>query len=216
MKSKTNIYILKVYIYTVKVYNMLTKNEGRVMREILTSFGRDYSINELARICKIAPNGAFKILKKFEKEGVLKEKKIANISSFHINFDNIKTKSLLELSLIQESVGRVKYRTQDLTPLKKITQIAVIFGSYITEKEKPSDLDLLFILSQKDFKEYKKISNKIYSVMPIKVQDVLQTMEDFKDNIRKNDIIIVEALKKGFILWGHEKIIEVLKDESKR
>jgi len=52
------------------------------------------SINQIARKCKIAPNGTLKILKKFEREGILKFKKIANI----------------------------KYRFGDLRDLKSITK----------------------------------------------------------------------------------------------
>ena len=45
---------------------MLTKNEKRVLRLLLTAFDKQYSINNVAKECGLVPNGAYKILKKFE------------------------------------------------------------------------------------------------------------------------------------------------------
>ena len=70
---------------------MLTKNEKKVLRLLLTAFDRQYSINNIAKECGLVPNGAYKILKKFEEEGILKAKHIANIKSYSINFDDEKT-----------------------------------------------------------------------------------------------------------------------------
>ena len=43
---------------------MMTANEKHVLKMLFTAF-EDYSINEIARKCNLAPNGALKILKKF-------------------------------------------------------------------------------------------------------------------------------------------------------
>jgi predicted AAA+ superfamily ATPase len=75
---------------------MVTKNESKVLRMILMAFGEEYSINYISRECNLAPNGALKILKKFEKSGVLKVKKVANISSYKI-LRIIKPKAYLNL-----------------------------------------------------------------------------------------------------------------------
>jgi len=191
---------------------MLTKNEKKVIRILLFSFGEEYSINEIARKCNLAPNGALKILRKFAKEGIIILKKIANISTYTINFNNSQTKSILELSLIQEGNNRVKNRFEDLYSLQEITEAGIIFGSYTTEKQNPEDIDLLFVLKKDNFRKYKEETKKIFPIMPVKVHDVLQTKEDLKANIFKKDKVIIEILRKGVILWGHEKIIEVIKN----
>ena len=196
--------------------NMLTKNEKKVIRILLFSFGEEYSINEIARKCNLAPNGALKILRKFAEEGIITLKKIANINSHTINFNNPKTKSILELSLMQEENNRIKHRAEDLQSLQELTEACIIFGSYITEKENPEDIDLLFILNKEKFRKYKEEIKKISSTMPVKVHDVLQTKEDLEKNISKKDKVIIEILRKGFILWGHRKIIEAIKNGYSR
>ena len=49
---------------------MITKNEKKVLRMLFAELGKDNSINQIAKACNLAPNGAFKILRKFEKEGM--------------------------------------------------------------------------------------------------------------------------------------------------
>ena len=191
---------------------MLTKNEKKVIKTLLFSFWEEYSINEIARRCSLAPNGALKILKKFAEEGIITLKKIGNISSYTLDFTNPKTRSMLELSLIEDANTKVKNRIEDLRELQKITEAAIIFGSYITEKESPEDMDLFFVLNKENFKKYKGESKKIYPSMPLKVHEVLQTPEDLEKNISKKDKVIMEILRKGFILWGQNRIIGAIKN----
>jgi len=195
---------------------MPSENEKKVLKLLLMKFDDEYSINEIARICNLAPNGALKILKKFEKEGVLIPKKIANIKSHSLNFNNAKTKNILELSLINEPEGRLKFRKEDLEPIKKITTACIVFGSYIDIKKEPNDIDVLFIIDKSKFKEYKKKVAEIFKTIPIPVHDVIQTKTDFKENIHKKDKVIINALKHGIIFWGHKEIIEFIENEYKR
>ena len=195
---------------------MLTENGKKVLKLLLMKFDDEYSVNEIARICSLAPNGALKILKKFEKEGILKKKKIANIISYSINFNNEKTKNILELSLISELKGRLKFRKEDLEPIKKTTIFCIVFGSYTDIKKEPNDIDVLFVIDKSKFKEYKKKTLEIFKTIPVKVHDVIQTKIDFQENIHKKNKVIINALKSGVIFWGYKKIIEFIEDEYKR
>ncbi len=195
---------------------MPTFNEKNVLRTLLTAFKEDYSINEIARKCNLSPNGALKILKKFEIEGILISRKIANIKSYSINFENEKTRNILELSLMDELRGRLKFRSEDLELLKKITISCIIFGSYADLKKEPKDMDVLLIIDKSKFKEYRKNSSEIFKTIPIKVHDVIQTERDFIENIYKKDKVIINILRQGIILWGHRKIIEFIENEYRK
>lgn len=192
---------------------MITEKEKIIIKKILYRLGDTDSINSLAKKCKISPNGTIKILKKFEKEGILKMKKIVNISSYSLDFNNPKTESICKLAIIEEPSDKIKPRTEDLKNLKNITEIGIIFGSYLTPKQNPNDLDIFFLLKDKNFKKYKEEIKKIYPAMPLKVQDVLQTEKDLIKNIQEKNSVIKEILQKGFIMWGHEKLISILKNE---
>lgn len=195
---------------------MLTNNEKKVLRLILTAFDRDYSINNVAKECNLAPNGAYKILKKFEKERILKVKNIANIKSYRIDFDNEKTDSIIDLTLVPKLEVRIKYRLEDFKGLKEITKACILFGSYINLKKEPKDLDVLFALDKNKFREYKKRLAHVKDIVPVKIHDILQTEQDLKNNILNKDKVILQILMTGIILWGRKTIIKVIKNVYKR
>ncbi len=195
---------------------MLTDNEKKVLRLLAIAFDKDYSINNIAKECGLSPNGALKILKKFKEEGILKAKKIANIISYRLDFENEKTDNILELALTSKLEGRIKYRSEDLKELKDIIKSCILFGSYISLKKEPKDLDVLFILDKANFKEYKKRLADIKDIMPIKIQDILQTEEDLKKNILRKDKVVLDILRKGIVLWGQKTAIKVIKSVYQR
>lgn len=190
---------------------MLTIKEKKVLRMILTSFSDDYSINNIAKQCGLSPNGAYKLLTKFEKEGILSHKNISNLKSFKINFHNQKTSSVLELALIPDLNKRIQHRLEDLKNLRKSTKCCIFFGSYLSKRE-PDDLDILFVLDRSCYKEYSSEIKKAKEIIPIKVHDVVQTVEDIKKNIINKDEIIMNILRTGTIVWGQNTIIQVIRD----
>lgn len=193
---------------------ILTAKERRVLRFLATTM-QDFSINDLARACKLAPSGAHKVLKKLEKEGVVKAKSIANIVSYKLDFQGDSTESVLHMAFVPgELEGRVKLRAQDLRPLKESTQVCIIFGSYITAKRNPSDLDLLLVLEKTNFEAYKQALAKVKDVTPIKIQDVMQITEDLVQNLKKGDPVITGALRTGVVLWGFDVLVQVIKNVS--
>lgn len=203
-----------VYNYTLKVDNMLTDNEKKILRFIMSNFNVDYSINNIAKECSLTPNGAFKILKKFEKEGILEVRKIANIKAYSINFDNEKTKNILELSFMDLLEGRLKHRFEDLKELKNVTKACIMFGSYIKSKKEPNDIDLFFLLDKINYKKFSKYLDEVMDIVPAKIHDVIQTEEDMISNIKKNDKIVIEAIRNGKVLWGYDKLVRIIKDRK--
>ena len=202
--------------YTLKVrWIVLTKNQKKVLRLLAVSYSKDYSINDVARRVSVAPNGAYKILRKFQKEGILIIKEIANIKSYRLYFENENTVRLLELAFSDGMDGRLKLRAQDVQRLKPVTEACVIFGSYTTNKPKPSDLDVLFVMEKQKFEQYKKELAKVQDITPIKIQDVVQTSADLLQNLKKNDPIITEALRNGVVLWGINIVVRVIKNSYK-
>lgn len=191
---------------------ILTTKEKRVLRFLAISM-QDLSINDLAKACNLAPSGAHKVLKKLEKEGVVKAKNIANIISYKLDFKGDNTESVLHIAFVpSELEGRIKLRSQDLRPLKETTHVCILFGSYITTKEKPGDLDVLFVLEKTNFEAYKQALSKAKDLIPIKIQDVIQATEDLEQNLKKGDPVIVSILRNGIVLWGFDVLVQVIKN----
>ncbi|MBU0930315.1 MAG: winged helix-turn-helix domain-containing protein [Nanoarchaeota archaeon] len=207
------LYILMVYNYTLKVYIMLTDNEKKVLKFLMIS-SNHYSINDIAKNCRLAPNGAYKILKKLENTGIIYFEEIGRIKAYRINFENPLTKNYLEIALTDDRIkeSKIKIRIQDFRELKSLCKAAVIFGSYITEKKNPNDIDVLFIMDADNYKEYNAKLEDIRNIIPYKIHDVIQTQKDFIKNLKKQDKIIIEAVKNGLVLWGHAFIVNSIEN----
>ena len=216
------IYIALLYVYTrlmyrLKIHTMITDNEKKILKFLLAHFNSDYSINEIAKKCNLAPNGAYEILKKFEEKEILLPKKIANSKSYKINFENRETNKLLELALLPDyRKSKIKYRYNDLIHLEDITLLCILFGSYVTKKEKPNDIDILFVIKKGDYKKYSETLEKAKLILPLKLHDVIQTKEDITKNIKKEEKLIIDAIYGGIVLWGHEFLIGVIKNAIKK
>jgi DNA-binding Lrp family transcriptional regulator len=190
---------------------VLTANEKRVLRFLAVS--RNHSMNDVGKACGVTSGGVSKMLSKFEKEGIVQATPVANIKTYKINFENEKTESVLTLAFLPHALsGRMQARAEDLKPLKRIAKACVVFGSYPTPKENPGDMDILFVLDQKKYAEYKKSLAQVRELVPVKIQDVVQTSEDLKENLKKADPIVVVALKSGVVLWGVDTVIKVIKN----
>ncbi len=198
------------------MYMILTLNEKRVLRFLATSPNRDYSINGIAKACGITPNGAHRLLNKFHMLGILEPEHIANIKSYKLDFSEEKkekTMRILELAFTIDILeGRIKPRKLDLASLKDRTEACILFGSYITTKQKPNDLDILFVLKQKDFVEFKRGLAKAQDIIPLKIHEVIQTEDDLRQNLKKGDPLVIEALRNGIVLWGEDILVKVVKD----
>ena len=196
---------------------MITINEKKILMFLLINFNKDYSINEISRNCNLAPNGAYEILRKFEEKEILSAKKIANLKSYKINFDSKEANKLLELILIPDyKESRINYRHSDLKPLERIAKLCIIFGYYITKKEKPNDIDILFAIRKSDYKSYNQVLEKVRKIIPFKIHDVIQTKEDLIKNIKRGDKTIIKIMSEGVILLGHDFLIGVIKNVTKK
>jgi hypothetical protein len=91
-----------VFVYSLLVYNLFTNNEKKVLRYLLVNSSTQFSMNQIAKGCKLSPNGGLKILKKFEGEGVCSYTKVGNVKSYHLNFESRKTVLALQLALLDD------------------------------------------------------------------------------------------------------------------
>lgn len=195
---------------------VLTTNEKKVLRFLAASVGKTQSMNEVGKGCGVTSGGAFKILTKLEKEGVVRATPIANLKSYRLDFHGENTESVLHIAFVPEKLeGRIKLRAQDLRPLKSCTRICAIFGSYTTTKPNPNDLDIMFVLEKKEFSAYKHALKQAKDIIPIKIQDMIQTTEDLEENLKKGDPVISEIVSRGIVLWGFDALVKVIKNASK-
>ena len=57
---------------------------------------------------------------------------------------------------------------------------------------------------------------KVQDITPVKIHDIVQTINDLQQNLKKSDTIVTEALHKGIALWGFEIIVQAIKNATEQ
>ena len=80
----------------------------------------------------------------------------------------------------------------------------------MTKHEKANDIDVLFAVEQKNFNKLKEEIGNINNLNDKKIHPLFQSMDDIIENIKKEDKVILNAIK-GVVVFGEEKLLEVMK-----
>ncbi len=192
---------------------VFTKNEQKLIAYLWKNWTEQLSINELAKRLGLTPRGAHVILKKFEKNDLVKKKKIANAAIYQLNYSDEKNKHLVEYALKSEPSPNpyVTVLEKDLQSLREIASAAILFGSALTAGLQARDIDLLVVINPKKLSALKAKVSEFESISPKKLHLLIQTKTDLQKNLRKKDPVVLELFKKGRVLWGHDWMYQLIK-----
>lgn len=189
----------------------ITAKEMNLVLAIFKSPEKAYNANSISKKIGVTPMGALKIMKRLEKQGILKSRAMGKAVFYKINFESQYARDYLVFLLKREGEQSSPYTKRWLNDIKKIknADIAILFGSVLEKKSKANDIDILLVTEQKNFKKLKKEVEDINKISEQKIHPIYQTMKDLKDNIKKEDKTILNAIK-GIIDKGYEEMVEVL------
>ena len=94
----------------------------------------------------------------------------------------------------------------------------LLFGSYAKEKEKKeSDVDLLFIISNReDIESYKEKINKALKLSTLKKDFNIVTTDDFINMLNQKYTVGREAFEQGIVLFGTEPYYVMVREHAKK
>ena len=193
----------------------ITMNEMKAVLEIVKSPEVMYNANNLAKVLKITSMGSLKILKRLEKEGVLKSKQIGKSFVYRVNYENKYACKYVSLVLSREAIQASSTVKRWINEVRKVQNgdIAMLFGSVLNKKE-PNDIDVLFVTDQKRFKKLKQEVEKINQMNVKKLHPMYQSFDDVVKNVQRRDKPLLNAIK-GVIVFGEDKFLEVYNESRK-
>ena len=190
---------------------LTTKKENEILLKLFKEFSKDYNANSISKVIKITPRGALKILKNLEKQGIIKSRKLGKAVFYKINFNDAYVCKIIETLLIAESREKAGRWLEEFKDIFKDTQIIIIFGSVIRNPKEANDVDILFVFEKDKYKYISRFVIEKNKILVKKIHNIPQTMDDLKDNL-KNNKAIQDAIGTGYVLYGHDKIVEVIKN----
>lgn len=190
----------------------ITSNEINFVLQILKNPKQDYNANSISKELGISSMGALKIAKKLEKEDILVSKKIGKAIFYSINYKSDYAKQYLSFILKKQAEQSNPYIKRWISEIRKIknSDLAILFGSVLSKHDKASDIDVLFVVSQKNFSELKKEIESINRLNDKKIHPVYQSEQDLIENINKEDKVILNIIK-GIVVFGEELFLDLLK-----
>jgi hypothetical protein len=193
----------------------ITKCEMDIILKLVKSPEIEYNANSLAKAIKITPMGALKILKRLEKESILKSRNVGRARIYKINLENHYAIRYVSLILSREALHANPYVKRWILELKKIknAEIIILFGS-VLEKNNPNDIDVVFVTDKKKFLRLKKEIENINKINITKIHPLYQTIQDIIANIKNKDAPILNAIK-GIVVKSEERFLEVYNESRK-
>lgn len=190
----------------------LTKKEIEVLLTLFKDFTKDYNANSLSKLTGITPRGALKILKNLKSQNLLVSKQLGKATFYKINFNDEYAIRLLPILLMNESKEKATRWLAEFDELFEHIDIAIIFGSIIRNPKTAKDIDLLIVFKKGKHSIINEIIEKRRNISTKPIHLVKQTPNDFIKNLKKKDTILLNVIKRGYVLTGYDKLIKLLKN----
>lgn len=192
--------------------SLITKKEAEFVLTLLKSPETDYNAHSISKKLNISPMGALKIAKRLEKERILTSKKLGKAVFYKVNLNDEYARQYVKLLLKREAEQAEPYLKVWISEIRKLknADAAILFGSVLKKGSQANDIDVVLITNQQRFEKLKKEIEDISALSPKRVHPVFQTADDFENNIKKRDPVILNVIK-GIVTFGEDIIIKTLK-----
>lgn len=189
----------------------ITNNEINFVLRVFKSPEHEYNANSIAKLIGISSMGALKIAKRLEKENILISRELGQARFYKLNIASDYAKQYLKFLLKREAEQSGSYVKVWISEIRKLTNAdaAILFGSVLKKHKYANDIDIVLLVDKKRFQKLKKEIENINLVNVKKLHPVYQTKEDFRRNIKKEDKILLNAIK-GIAVFGEDIIMELL------
>jgi Fe-S cluster biosynthesis and repair protein YggX len=190
----------------------LSNKEIEILLVLFKDISIEYNSNNITKKMRITPAGAFKAMKNLERRNLIVGKKMGKAVFYKVNLKDYYAFRTMETLLINESRIKASRWLNEFKDLFKYTEIIIIFGSILKDPKKANDIDLLTVFKKENDENINNVikERRLISTKPIHI--IKQTTADLENNIKKKDKVILNVIKNGDILYGHEKLLEVIKN----
>lgn len=197
-------------IYSLKMN--ITRNTSRIIEFLLRNiYETGFNIRQIARQLEISVGNAHEILHKLKSREIVKTIDFKTAIYYHLNLSNLDAIDLCKL-ILRENKKDINHIAQVYAgEIEKfeISKLIILFGSILTKKEF-NDVDVLFITDK--VKEVSKFCNEISKIRTKPINPLIMTFDDFLNNIKKKNKVILEIINKGVIIKGESMYMEALKN----
>lgn len=190
----------------------LSDKETEILLLLFRDISNDYNSNNITQKINITSAGAFKAMKKLEKQKLIIGKRMGKAVFYKVNLDDYYTFRIMETLLINETREKVSRWLDEFKELYEYADIIIIFGSIVKNPKNANDIDLLVISKEENNNIINKIikDRRIISTRPIHL--IKKTKEDLNKSLKRKDEVILNVIRSCYVLHGYDKLLGVVKN----
>ena len=192
----------------------ITEKEKEIVLKIFKDFTNSYNASSISKLVKMTRVGSYKALKNLEQHGILESKRLGKAIFYKIKLNDNYAKKSVELVLMEEANQKKRW-LEEFKELFDLCESVILFGSILKSEEKANDIDLLLIMDQENNTKINKFIDTKNQILLKKIHPIKQTSDDFINNVKKKDKVILDAIKTGIVLSGVENYVELINNAQK-
>jgi predicted nucleotidyltransferase len=182
---------------------------------LLKDFLNRHTVTSIADAIGVSRVGAWKSLKemKSEKLVTLSPAGTGKTSTFTValNWDNVLTQKNIETCLIEEALENQRWRS-NFELLGQKVLFLIIYGSILHSPREANDIDIMCVVARKSaFKDVEKVLNNLQKTQLKHMHSLNFTEDEFRSELRKQNPVFIDAIRKGVVLFGQESFISFMK-----
>jgi len=192
-----------------------TNTSKKVILLLFKDFSKVQTITSLAEELKMSRVGIWKILKQLQSKQfiILTPVGSGKTSTFTIalNWENVIVEKSLALYLTEEALKQRRWKV-NFADIEKTVDFFIVYGSILRSPKQAKDIDIMGVVSQKKkFIKIQEIVDKVQKSQIKKIHAINFTGAEFKRELNKPNKALVNAVRKGVVLFGQEKFIKFIK-----
>ena len=183
----------------------LSDNEFSVLNFLVRNFTERLTIRNIAQRLNFSSAGVFNILKKLEKQNIVVGEKLGTGLFYSINFENKIAEHLAAIVLLHSEEMSKIFEIFDHAQKSPISDKIERINIEQLKQAKAAIFDRKTLLLVTD-------SVTILDISIPNVNVVAKTEDEIIALLRKKDPEILQLLKKSVVLFGEDKIVQIIKN----
>ena len=188
---------------------MTSEKEKEILLLLFKDFSISYNARSISGKVSMTPRGALKALKNLEKQGFVIPKQFGRAIEYKFNFSNALAKKSIELFLLEEAELKHKRWRAEFGNMVD-AYILILFGSAVRKEKGYNDIDMVAVVTKDKFHELQKAIDKKQELTVKRIHVVWQSPKDMKNNLKKKEPVMLDALKTGIVLKGQTELFEMI------
>lgn len=194
------------------------RTSQKIVLRVLKDFSISHTITSLSKELKLTRVGIWKVLKNLESESliILTKTGSGKTSTYlvSLNWKNPLTDKLLILYLSKEAQKYERW-VFNFAELEEEVEFLILFGSILHSPKEANDIDIIGVAREKNIDNIRKIILKTQKTQAKDIHSINFTKGEFEKELKRPQKAILDAVKKGIVLFGQDNFIKLMKDLSK-